>query len=43
MHPEERWGLRRQEMIRLLENAGLRVVKTSGFAYGLNTLYVATR
>ena len=43
MHPEERWGLRRGEMVTLLENAGLRVVKTSGFAYGLNTLYVAAR
>jgi SAM-dependent methyltransferase len=43
MHPEERWGLKREEMVRLFESAGLRGVKTRGFAYGLNTLYVATR
>jgi SAM-dependent methyltransferase len=43
MHPGERWGLTRAEMLALFEGAGLQITKTVNFVYGLNTLYVAVR
>jgi hypothetical protein len=38
---EEDMGMNESEVMKLLENAGFRIVEIKRFVYGLNRLYVA--